>query len=118
MTEGAETALDEIRAAMQAAEMIVWPPYRSVMDVDQQKVDKARQLRLNATGIATLAKELGEEYRHLTYRRVKVLRAAEKIHPVPGPWRKDWPTLYTVGEVLDAHLNLPIRERHAKGRCA
>ncbi|WP_228002154.1 hypothetical protein [Nocardia australiensis] len=113
MTEGSETALPEIRDAMQAAEWIVCPPMRPHA-VDQARIDRARKLMLNVSGIAALAKELGEEYRHLTKRRVHVLKEAGRILPVPGPWRIDWPVLYFVGDVLDAHLSLPIRERHAE----
>lgn len=112
MTEGAETALDELRDCVRRAEWIVCPPSMPVA-MDQDKLDRARRLRLNASGIATLARELGEEYRHLTRRRVHVLREAQLIHPVPGPWRPDW-LLFNVGDVLDAHLVLPIRERHAE----
>lgn len=113
MTEGAETALEELGHLADVAHTIICPPYRPVA-VDEQKLAAARHRYLNANGIVTLAKELGEEYRHLTYRRVKVLKEAGLIEPVPGPWRSDWPTLYLVGDVLDAHLQLPIRERHAK----
>lgn len=113
MTEGAETAYPGIKDVVTAAEWIVCPPATPVV-VNQARLAKARLQRLNAAGIVSLAKELGEEYRHLTARRVKVLKEAGMIRPVPGPWRRDWPTLYIVGDVLDAHLALPIRERHAK----
>jgi hypothetical protein len=112
MTEGAETALGEIQEAVRAAEWIVCPPAKPIV-IDEAQHDRARALRLNANGIATLAKELGEEYRHLTRRRVFVLKDAGLVEPVPGPWRADW-MLFLVGDVLDAHLQLPIRERHAK----
>lgn len=113
MTEGAETALSEIQDAVRAAEWIVCPPMRET-PIDPRKLERARRMHLNASGIATLAKELGEEYRHLTKRRVFVLKRAREIEPVPGPWRPDWPMLFRVGDVLDAHLRLPIRERHAE----
>lgn len=113
MTEGADTAYVGIRDAVQRVEWIVCPPIAPVV-VNEARVAKARLQRLNASGIATLAKELGEEYRHLTKRRIFVLREAGVISPVPGPWRSDWPMLFQVGAVLDAHLSLPIRERHAK----
>lgn len=112
MTEGSETALDEIRDIVKAAEKIVCPPSQPLV-IDDEKIAEARSLRLNASGIATLARELGEEYRHLTKRRVHVLKEAKRIEPIPGPWRADW-MLFKVGDVLDAHLLLPIRERHAE----
>src|SRR5690606_21840705 len=113
MTEVAETALDELSDLKDRAARIVCPPAMRIV-VDESKLQRARAMWLNATGIATLAKELGEEYRHLTRRRVHALKRAELIEPVPGPWRRGWPELYKVGAVLDAHLILPIRERHAK----
>jgi hypothetical protein len=114
MTEGAEAAYPGLKDVVQAAEWIVCPPQRPVMDVDHEKVARARELRLNAMGIVALAKELGEEYRHLTPGRIKVLKRSEKIKPVPGPWHPGWPKLYVVGDVLDAHLSVPIRQRHAE----
>ncbi|MGW5519244.1 hypothetical protein [Nocardia africana] len=113
MTEGAETALEEIQDGVRRAEWIVCPPFREA-PLDQAKLERARRMHLNASGIAALAKELGEEYRHLTKRRVFVLRDAQMVRPVPGPWRPGWPMLFKVGDVLDAHLALPIRERHAE----
>lgn len=113
MTEGSETALEELGRLTDAAHNVVCPPVRPIV-VDMKRHEKARKQRLNAAGIVTMAKELGEEYRHLTARRVKVLKEAGMIRPAPGPWRPDWPTFYIVGDVLDAHLALPIRERHAK----
>lgn len=113
MTEGSETALEEIGAAVDRASWIVCPPVTPIV-VDETRVKQARRLMLNARGIATLARELGEEYRHLTKRRIFVLRDKDLVRPVPGPWRPDWPMLFRVGEVMDAHLVLPIRERHAE----
>ena len=116
MTEGSETALAAIRDVVQAAEWVVCPPIRPIT-VDAKRVELARAQRLNATGIAVLAQEMGEEYRNLTRRRVQVLRDAGVIKPVPGPWSPDWPTLYVVGDVLEAHLLVPIRRRHSKSAC-
>lgn len=113
MTEGSETALEELGRLADAAHYVICPPARAVA-VNEDQVDRAREKRLNANGIVTLAKELGEEYRHLTSGRIKVLKRAGVIFPAPGPWRPDWPTLYLVGDVLDAHLALPIRQRHAE----
>lgn len=108
---GAETARGEIKDAMNAAERIACPP-PMIVRVDEHRLAEARALRLNATGIAVLARELGDEWRHLTRRRVHVLAEAGLITPVPGPWHPRWPTQWVVGEVLDAHLKLPIRRRH------
>ncbi|MFI1915921.1 hypothetical protein [Nocardia sp. NPDC020380] len=110
LTEGAETAPDEIRSAAEAAEQIVCPPPQRIT-VDAAGLAAARRARLNISGIATLAKELGEEFHNVTVRRLQTLRDAGRIRPVPGPWAIDWPELYVVGEVLDAHLAYPTRQR-------
>ncbi|MFF3221711.1 hypothetical protein ACFYV7_02850 [Nocardia suismassiliense] len=110
MTEGAEGAPAEIRTVVQAALWIVCPPAARI-ELDEQKLEQARRHRLNASGIATLAKELGAEYQGLTVRRIQTLRNAGKIAPLPGPWAPGWPELYTVGEVLDEHLVHPMRRR-------
>lgn len=116
MTPGSEMALREIQAAARAAERVVCPPREVLPTMDAARVRMARALQLNARGIATLARDLGEEYRHLTQRRVHVLHEAGLIEPVPGPWRTGYPQLYRVGAVLDAHLALPIRQRHTRER--
>lgn len=112
MTPGAEGARPEIKDAVLRAHRAVCPPKMTVV-IDEEKHEQARRMWLNANGIATLARELGEEYRHLTRRRVFALKDAGLVKPVPGPWRPDW-MLFVVGEVLDAHLILPIRTRHDK----
>ncbi|MBF6291819.1 hypothetical protein IU454_08070 [Nocardia farcinica] len=114
MTPGSETALSEIQEAKRAAETVVCPPPGIVPVADPVLLAQARRMHLNARGIATLARDLGEEYRHLTQRRVHVLHEAGLIAPLPGPWRPGWPQQYRVGDVLDAHLVLPIRQRHAR----
>lgn len=111
MTEGAETAVAEIREAVRAAERIACPP-PGIVNIDAHRHAEARATYLNASQIATLARDLGEEYRFLTRRRVHVLAEAGLIHPVPGPWHPRWPAQWLVGDVLDAHLQLPIRRRH------
>ncbi|WP_036530041.1 hypothetical protein [Nocardia sp. CNY236] len=110
MTEGAQAAPADIRAAVQAANRVICPPATRII-VDEAKFEQARQQRLNASGIVTLARELGDSYRSLTARRVQTLRDAGRIAPVPGPWAPKLPDLYVVGEVLDAHLAHPFRTR-------
>ena len=110
---GAETARGEIKDAMTAAERIACPP-PMIVTVDEHRLAEARALRLSTTGVATLARELGDEWRHLSRRRVHVLAEAGLISPAPGPWHPRWPTQWIVGEVLDAHLLLPIRRRHTR----
>ncbi|MFE4714803.1 hypothetical protein ACFRAM_28575, partial [Paenibacillus sp. NPDC056722] len=113
VTEGAKECYPELHAIAKHAGRLVCPPAVDIV-VDDAKIARARKLSLSASGIATLARELGEEYRNLTRRRVHVLKEAGEISPVPGPWRPDWPMLFPVGEVLDAHLLIPIRARHAR----
>ncbi|WP_405134026.1 hypothetical protein [Nocardia sp. NBC_01388] len=110
MTEGVETAPAEIRSVIEAALLIICPPLAPIV-VDVNQIEAARRVRLNASGIVTLAKELGEPFRTVTVRRIQVLRDAGKISPTPGPWAMSWPEQYVVGEVLDAHLAHPIRKR-------
>lgn len=110
---GAETARGEIKAAMTAAERIACPP-RRVTDLNEGSIGEARATYLNAREIAALARELGDEWRHLTRRRVHVLAEAGLIEPIPGPWHPRTPAQWLVGDVLDAHLELPIRRRHVR----
>ncbi|MFE2994248.1 hypothetical protein ACFXG4_04855 [Nocardia sp. NPDC059246] len=112
-TEGADDCYPNLRAIADAAEAIVCPPAFDIV-VDSERVDRARRWQLNAAGIATVARELGEEYRQLTRRRVFVLKDAGEIAPLPGPWQPGYPVLFLLGDVLDAHLRVPIRARHAK----
>ncbi len=110
MTEGVETAPAEIAAAIEAAETVVCPP-AEIAAADADLVLRARAVRLHAAAIGKLAEEMGDGYRNLTARRVRTLRKAGLITPVPGPWAADWPELFVVGEVLDAHRALPARLR-------
>ncbi|MFD3703313.1 hypothetical protein ACFWUP_09220 [Nocardia sp. NPDC058658] len=113
MTEGVEAALPEISAAVDAAVMVICPPTES-MAVDAELLARAQAVRLNATGIHTLATQLGGAFVTLTTRRLRTLRAAGLVAPVPGPWALDWPELFVVGEVMAAHLALPARQRMRK----
>ncbi|MFE6923642.1 hypothetical protein ACFVAV_21640 [Nocardia sp. NPDC057663] len=110
MTEGVEGAPAEIGAAIEAAVAVVCPP-ADASTADAALVLRARAVRLNAAGIGKLAEQLGDGFRNLTARRVRTLREAGSIHPVPGPWSPEWPELFVVGEVLDAHRALPARKR-------
>ncbi|MRH86194.1 hypothetical protein GFY24_01720 [Nocardia sp. SYP-A9097] len=116
MTEGVETAPSEIRAAIQSALQIICPA-TTQLTVTTEQLEAARRACLNVTGIATLAKELGEPFKTVTVRRIQTLRDAGRITPVPGPWAADWPEQYILGEVLEAHLAHPIRKRKAATRC-
>ncbi|MGW4119867.1 hypothetical protein [Nocardia sp. NPDC004711] len=112
-TEGAQDCYPNLHALAKKADAIVCPPAFEPV-VDAERVAQARRWQLNAAGIATVARELGEEYRHLTRRRVFVLKDAGEIAPLPGPWQPGYPLLFLLGDVLDAHLRVPIRARHAE----
>lgn len=112
MTEGADTAVNDILDAVEAIRRIVWPRFREPDNTS--RTDAARATVLNQAGITAVARELGDEYRHLGARRVKYLCEQGYARPAPGPWRPDWPTMYVVGDVMDAHLAHPIRPRHTK----
>lgn len=113
-TPGSETALREISEAQRAVERIVCPPPAVLPPMDAALVQMARSMYLSARELVVLARDLGDEYRNLTQRRVHVLHEAGLISPVPGPWRPGYPHQYLVGPVLDAHLALPIRQRHTR----
>ncbi|MFC4123716.1 hypothetical protein [Nocardia rhizosphaerae] len=110
MTEGVDAAPADIAAAIETAIAVVCPPV-DVFAADADLVVRARAVRLNASGIAKLAVKLGEGYLNLNARRLRTLREAGLVRPVPGPWSPDWPELFVVGEVLDAHRALPSRQR-------
>ncbi|MBF6368406.1 hypothetical protein IU469_22170 [Nocardia puris] len=109
MTPGAEGAYEELAGHRKALAWFVCPPPSRIV-VNEARRQEARALQLNARGIAALAAELGEEYRNLTQRRVRYLADHGHVRALPSlmPWR-----VFLVGAVLDAHLAVPIRERHA-----
>ncbi|MEV0356360.1 hypothetical protein AB0H71_09885 [Nocardia sp. NPDC050697] len=118
MTDGVQGAPLEIGRAVRIATDVVCPPVATT-EWDEGMIERARAGRLNASGIATLAKELGAEYRTLTVRRVQTLRDAGRIAPVPGPWAPGWPEMFVVGAVLDQHLAHPVRQRTgSKNACS
>ncbi|MFD3596274.1 hypothetical protein ACFWU5_26440 [Nocardia sp. NPDC058640] len=91
-------------------DLTVCPPTETAQ-VDVELLSRARAVRLNVSGIHTLATQLGAGFSNLTPRRIRTLREAGLVAPVPGPWAMDWPELFVVGEVLDAHVALPMRQR-------
>ncbi|MEU8895478.1 hypothetical protein [Nocardia sp. NPDC048505] len=113
MTDGVQAAPAGIRAVVERAQRIVCPSREPIV-LDASTLERARAHRLNASGIAALAKELGDEYRTLTVRRVQTLRDAGRIAPLPGPWAPDWPEQFVVGRVLDEHRCHPTRRRRAE----
>lgn len=92
--EGSRYALGHIQYRVGVCRRICDRPATPEINWDQYQA--AREQTLNASGIATLAKELGDEYTGLTRKRVNNLG----VKPV-GYW-EDIP-LYRIGDVLDAH---------------
>ena len=113
MTEGCEEAPHEIKDAYeQAFACTDRPPRERFASVTDSKIERAKRQRLNQAGIVSLAAELGGDWEGLNKKRFETLLAASKIRPVPGPWRPDWPAVYVVGEVFDAHEQYPSRKRN------
>lgn len=115
MTEGCEEAPHEIKDAYtQAFACTDRPPRERFAFITDEKLQRARKTRLNAAGIVSLAKELGGAVEGLNKKRFETLLAAGILTPAPGPWRPDYPTLYIVGEVFDAHEKYPSRKSRLK----
>ena len=64
---------------------------------------------LNARGICVVAKQLGDDYRGITMRRIKHLRETGNIVPVRYADKRT--PIYHLGDVLTAHLAAPNRNR-------
>lgn len=107
LTEGAHDALDEIGNACERALRYV-APRPAPIEIDMARVAVAREHELSASGIECAAPELGEEYRHLTRKRVNNLHEGGHITPVRicslGT------PVYRLGDVLAAHLKVPNRK--------
>lgn len=112
LTEEAPTAYAQIIEAFDAAwTTIDRPPVREYK-IDNAKVDAARTLELHADGIAAAAREIGGSYSGLNARRVRTLAKANRVTAVRCvvATRAE---VYVLGEVLDAHLAHPTRNRPA-----
>lgn len=107
LTKGSGTALACIESVYKRALRHVSPGAKPVV-IDPARVDAARDDELSASGIECAARELGEEYRHLTRKRVNNLHQLGHIEPVRicsiGV------PIYRLGDVLDAHLRIPNRK--------
>ena len=111
MTEGAETALDEIRDAYDVA----WratnaPRERARPPIDLEQHERARRTELHRDAIEKAARELGEKYSGLTAKRVDTLRRRNKIQAVRCLVASR-AEIFVLGDVLDAHLAYPTRAR-------
>lgn len=110
MTPGSDLALPNIKRAMHTARRAMDLPDEDEIVVDEAKHAEARELELNATGIAVMARELGAEYAGLSANRVETLRKAGAIHAVRCVVATK-AHIFRLGDVLDAHLAHPTRQR-------
>lgn len=111
MTEGSGEAMGEIQYAMRRAR---WATDRPARDDTVHVVDvaQARNSELNAMAIERMRCELGDEYSGLTARRIKTLRNKTNLEPVRVVASVDGDlAVYRLGDVLDAHLAYPARQR-------
>ncbi|MBP2208180.1 hypothetical protein JOJ86_005906 [Rhodococcus percolatus] len=110
MTEGADSALIDIRAVFERARRATDSPPERSRRIDDAKHIAARNTELHRDGIAKAARELGEQYAGLTAERVNTLRRKGAIHAVRSviATRAE---IFILGEVLDAHLANPRRSR-------
>jgi hypothetical protein len=116
MTPGSEEFLDEIRDAMgrawRAVDRRVEAPPRAA---DPDRVDEARESLLNAVEIARQRAQFGEPYAGLNYDRIMTLKGKGAITPAEEVSTENGPmSLYRLGDVLDAHLAYPSRQRKSK----
>lgn len=110
LTEGADTALLDIEAAILDARRAIDRPAERRPHIDPQLLAEADRQLLNARGIEHLARELDTRYRNLTRRRVHALHEAGRITPAANI---EGMHLFRVGDVLVAHLANPIRRKTA-----
>ncbi|MGB3602733.1 MAG: hypothetical protein WBA38_04175 [Gordonia sp. (in: high G+C Gram-positive bacteria)] len=94
------------------------------MEFTQAQVDEANKRAMTATGIATLAKRIGERGHGLNRQRVWRLVAAKKIEPI-AVLDQEWLTgpdgkkvkpeaRFLLGDVLDAHEKYPKRKSYGQ----
>lgn len=105
MTEGAHDALAGIGGVVDAVRWIVCPPKRVASEREIRRTDN---VRLNARGVAALARilyEAGDDRcAGLNKRRVLHLREMKYLNTAPGPWHPQFPLQFYVGEVLKSHF--------------
>lgn len=105
-TPGAEPAYANISSEIKAAQRTTRRPTRQPIYVDQ--ISKVRDQELNASGIAAIAREIGET--GLTRKRVNNLNTHGHITPTRMYGRIP---IYRLGDVLDAHNNIEQRRMEA-----
>lgn len=109
-TEGSEAAhhdiTTEIRHARNASGRGHLQP---LPKPNPQRIAEAGREQLNARGICVVAKQLGDDYRDITMRRIKHLRETGKIEPVRYADKRT--PIYRLADVLTAHLTTPNRNR-------
>lgn len=110
LAEGSDTALTDIETVILDARRAIDrpPPHRP--HINPELLAEADRQLLNARGIEHLARELDTRYRNLNRRRVHALHEAGRITPAANI---EGTHLYRIGDVLEAHLTHPIRQKTA-----
>lgn len=102
LTEGSAEALPDIDAATRSAWRVIDRPEERLRPIDEQRLAEADRMVLSKHGIADLARQLGDQYKTLTARRVQHLRDIGAVQPIQTAGRA---LLYLVGDVRRAHLH-------------
>ncbi|QDP12571.1 hypothetical protein FNU77_24075 [Prescottella equi] len=109
-TDDAARAYTEIIDSFNSAVAVVDRPAEKTRSIDDEKVEEARAWELNRDGIETAARQIGGPYTGLTARRVRTLARAGQIYPIRCVVETR-AEIYRLGDVLDAHLAHPTRQR-------
>lgn len=109
-TDRAGDAYTEIVDAYNQAIDTIDRPAEKTRVIDDAKVHEARAWELHRDGIQTAARQIGGPYTGLTARRVRTLARAGRIQPIRCVVETR-AEIYRLGDVLDAHLAHPTRQR-------
>jgi hypothetical protein len=117
LCEGSEESLDDIRRAIRIGNRVCNGPHdRAVITTSPHDAARTRYSTLHARGLELAARELvytgATEYRGLSEQRVYRLARAGAITPTSTVMVDGQPcALYLLGDVLDAHVAYPSRQR-------
>lgn len=116
MTEGAEVALNEIRAAVRECDRQIDLPPDDEIVIDPERLRAANLSVLTAYGVEKIAGQLGLVGKGLNRDRVRTLRKHGGLRECD----RDGEThFYRLGDVLAAHLRHKTRQRASgKGKAA
>lgn len=109
-TDRATEAFNNLVDSYNEAVDVVDRPAEKARTIDDNKVNEARAWELHRDGIETAAREIGGPYTGLTARRVRTLARAGRIQAIRCVVETR-AEIYRLGDVLDAHLAHPTRQR-------